>query len=461
MTDILIKNGLVVTIDAQRRIIRDGAVAIEGNTIRAVGKTAEVEASCGKAGRVIDATNRVVCPGFVDAHLHVSNEGPKGYIPKDIAAYPWVMDWVVPINSIMTEEDEYVLSKVVLTEALRTGTTTFFEAGTTKYPAAVAKAVEEIGIRGVVGKFTWDVPREPAVMRQTTKEALRSVEEVVKTYHGKLGGRLSAWVSILGSETQSDELLKGAKALADEMGVGVNMHQSTTEGEVEEFVRNKGKRPIEHFEDLGVLGPNLRLIHMVDVSNREIELLAKYDVKIVNCVTTGLNLGYGVTAIGRFPEMLAKGVCVALGCDGPNCSNTMDMGRAIFLAAGLYKDCRRDTSLVSPEKAWEMGTLDAARSMLMEDQIGSLEVGKKADVILFDRTRPEWYPMLNVVSNMVFGADGKSVETVIVDGKVVVENGKLLAYDEGALFEEMEAIDWEKKIGGALGLRPASTWPVV
>ncbi|MFQ5913563.1 MAG: amidohydrolase family protein [Nitrospinota bacterium] len=461
MTDILIKNGLVVTIDSERRIIQDGAVAILGNTIQAVGKSQEVEAEFGNAGRVIDATRKVVCPGFVDAHLHVSNEGPKGYIPKDIPAFPWVMDWVVPINSIMEEEDEYLLSKVVLTEALRTGTTTFFEAGTTKYPAAVAKAVEEIGIRGVVGKFMWDVPDEPAIMRHTTDEALKVLEDVVNTYHGKAGGRLNVWVSILGSETQSDELLKGAKTLADRLGVGVNMHQSTTEGEVEDFVRNKGKRPIEHFEDLGVLGPNLRLIHMVDVSNREIELLAKYDVKIINCVTTGLNLGYGVTAIGRFPEMIDKGICVALGCDGANCSNTMDMGRAIFLAAGLYKDARRDTSLVSPEKAWEMGTIDAARSMLMEDQIGSLEVGKKADVIIFDRTRPEWYPMLNVVSNMVFGADGKSVETVIVDGQVVVNDGKLLTYEEEALFEEIEAVDWEAKIGAKLGLRPASAWPLV
>jgi len=402
-----------------------------------------------------------VLPGFVDAHLHVSNEGPKGYIPKDIPAGPWVMDWVVPINSIMTAEDEYLLSKLVLAEALKTGTTTFFEAGTTKFPESVARAVEEIGIRGVVGKFVMDVPKGPKNMSFPTPECLRILEDVVRRFHMQAGGRLRAWVSILGCETQSDELLVGAKALADRLGVGVNMHQSTTEDEVKEFIAHKGRRPIEHFEELGVLGPNVRFIHMVDLSNREIELLKKHDCKIVNCVTTGLNLGYGVTAIGRFPEMIAKGITVALGCDGPNCSNHMDMVRAMFLAAGLYKDARRDVSLISPEKALEMATIDAARSMLVETEIGSIEVGKKADLVLFDRDRPEWVPMINPVSNLVFSASGQSVATVMVDGKIVVDGGRLKTLNEAKVYADVERVPWERKIGGKLGLRPQVAWPIL
>ncbi|MFQ5915193.1 MAG: amidohydrolase family protein [Nitrospinota bacterium] len=458
--DIFIAHGLIVTVDRERRIIKDGAIAVRGDRILEVGKTEDLRKKY-EGKKVIDATHRVVLPGLIDSHFHVSNEGPKGYIPDDIPPWPWIFDWVVPINSAMTPEDEYLLSVAILTECVKTGTTTAFEAGTTKYPDQLAKAMEQIGIRGVVGKFAWDRFEEPAIMRSSTKEALDNAERVVEAHHGKANGRVNAWVSILGCGTQSDELLVGAKDLADRLGVGLNMHQSTGPEEVEEFVQEKGKRPIEHFAELGVLDKNVHLIHMVDVTDKEVDLVAKHDVKIVNCTATGLNLGYGLTPLGKFPEMIEKGVCVALGADGANCSNYFDMVRIMYLAAGIYKDARRDTSLIPGEKAIEMATVDGARAMLMEDEIGSLEKGKKADIILFDRRRPEWVPMLNVVSNLVYSADGKSVDTVIIDGNIVVEAGKLMTMDEFAIFDEMEKVDWEKKIKEKTGLPLKSRWPIL
>jgi cytosine/adenosine deaminase-related metal-dependent hydrolase len=155
-----------------------------------------------------------------------------------------------------------------------------------------------------------------------------------------------------------------------------------------------GKRPIEHFEDLGILDKNLRLVHMIDVSNEEIALLKKHDVKVIHCPTTALRLGYGATRIGKFPEMMREGICISLGCDGPNCSNHFDMGVTMYLTAGIYRDSRMDVNLVPAEMAIEMATLNGARSMLMEDQIGSIEPGKKADLILLNAKHPGWVPLI-------------------------------------------------------------------
>ena len=191
------------------------------------------------------------------------------------------------------------------------------------------------------------------------------------------------------------------------------------------------------------------------------DLLAEHDVKIANCTATGLSLGYGLTPLGKFPEMIDKGVCVALGCDGANCSNYFDMVRVMYLAAGLYTDARTERSLIPGEKAIEMGTIDGARAMLMEDEIGSLEAGKKADIILFDRRRPEWVPMLNVVNNLVYSADGKSVDTVIIDGEIVVEGGKLMTLDEFAVYDAMEKVDWARIIEDRTGIPLKTRWPVI
>ena len=200
---------------------------------------------------------------------------------------------------------------------------------------------------------------------------------------------------------------------------------------------------------------------MVDVSDKEVDLLAQHNVKIVNCTATGLSLGYGLTSLGKFPEMIEKGICVALGCDGANCSNYFDMVRVMYLAAGIYTDARMQRSVIPGEKAIEMGTIDGAKAMLMEDQIGSLEIGKKADIILFDRRRPEWVPMLNVVNNLIYSADGKSVDTVIIDGEVVVEGGKLMTLDEFAVYDEMEAVNWEDIIQSRTGIPLKTRWPVI
>jgi 5-methylthioadenosine/S-adenosylhomocysteine deaminase len=456
--DLMLNHALVVTLDDRRRILTDASVVIQSGRIAAVGKTAELRPRYA-AAREIDATDKVVLPGFVDAHLH-TNEGPRGFTPDDVPATPWVRDWIRPIFAALTPEEEYLLSLLVLCEAVKTGTTTFCEGGTIKYPASIARAVQELGIRGNIGKWTWDAVPEPRAFHQTAEQALRSYEEILDTFHGAADGRLSVWVHLTGVGTATDELLVGAKRLADARGVGLSMHQSQHEEEVDEFVARHGRRPMEHFADLGILDRNTRFVHMLAVDEREIALIKEHDVKLVHCVMTAMKLGYGATATGRMPDMVHDGVTVALGCDGANCSNTFDMFRAMFCVAGVYKDNRRDPRWIPAETALEMATLNGAKSLLMEDEIGSLEPGKKADLTICDRKRVEWLPTVNVVNNLVYSADGRSVDTVIVEGQVVVEGGRVQMIDERALYDEVDRIDWARLLHERAGLPLRVRWPV-
>lgn len=454
--DILIENGLLVTVDSQRRIIQDGAIAIQDNKIEDIGKTNEIKQKY-KGIKIINAKNKVVTPGLIDSHLHLT-DGPKGFIPDNVTAESSVVDWILWILACLTPEEEYLLSLLVLTEALKTGTTTFFEGGTIKYVESAVKAIKETGIRGNIGRFTADLINEQKEFKQTPDEAIQIYRENFKTYNGQADGRIMIWIHLIGVGTQSPDLLVKAKNLADELKIGLSMHQSQTPEEVDNYIKRYGRRPIEHLAELGVLDKNVRFIHMIDLSDREIELLKEYEVKLVHCPLTCFRLGYGGTDIGKFHKIIGSDITVALGCDGSNCSNTYDLLRAVYVVAGMYKDRYRDVNYVPAETAFEMATINGAKAMLMEDQIGSLEIGKKADVTIFDKRKPEWLPTVNLMNNLVYSADGKSVDTVIVNGKVVVENQKMVTIDEEALYDEIEKIDWGKIITERTGLVSAPRW---
>ena len=456
--DLIIRGGYVITVDPERRMFRDGAIAIRGDRIAAVDRTRAV-LDAFRAGREIDATGKVVIPGLIDSHMHL-NEGPRGVVPDDIPAIPWIREWMHPIFAALDPDEEYLLARLALAEALKTGTTTVVEGGTVWYPEMAARAALESGARLYLGRRTWDIPQRDPKFRMTTDQALRRCEELIARYHGAGSGRLRIFVHLIGVGTQSDALLMGARELAQRHGLVVSMHQSIAEEEVAEFqASHRGLRPIEHFAEIGALDERLRLIHLIALSQREAELVRATGVKPVHCVTCALRLGYGATAIGRYPELIRAGVPVALGCDGGNCSNFFDMVRAMHLVATLYKDARRDVSLVPAEMAIEMATRNGAISVLAEEELGSIEVGKLADLTLFDTSRLEWQPLTNVVYNLVYAATGASVDTVLVGGQVVVEKGRLTRVDEEALLAEARAKDWRRWLAERAGLPYQQRWP--
>jgi cytosine/adenosine deaminase-related metal-dependent hydrolase len=200
------------------------------------------------------------------------------------------------------------------------------------------------------------------------------------------------------------------------------------------FIEEFGQRPMVHLDELGILAPDVAMTHCVQVDDHEVGIIARRGAHVVHCPTTALKVSYGVTQVGKMPEMKMAGINLAIGTDGNNASNYSDMMRATYLVAGLFKDARQDPQMFPAEIAYEMATLGGAKALQMDDHIGSLDVGKHADVVLHDTERPEWRPLLNVMNQLVWSADGRGVHTVLVGGDVVVEDYRMTTIDESALW---------------------------
>jgi 5-methylthioadenosine/S-adenosylhomocysteine deaminase len=457
--DVVIANAVVVTMNDAREILADGAVAIAGDRIVDVGPTADVDARTVGTER-IDASHHVVVPGLVNAHIHVTGEPlTRGFVPDDVPFEENVFGWLSPLGACATENDERLAAQLAATEMLRTGTTAFLEAGTGWYLDAVAEALVDVGIRARVGRRIWDLPEKPAKFRQTTDAAIANLAAGLERHRSHADGRVKATTILVGHATCSDDLWRAARQLADEYGTGLSFHMSPAPCDPEDFLARTGRRPFEHLDRLGVLAADTTAVHCVHVDESEIEILAARGCNVVHCPTTALKVAYGVTALGKFPEMLTAGVHLCLGTDGNNASNYSDLMRATYLAAGLFKDARRDPTLVPAEQALELATLGGARALLADDEIGSIEVGNRADLVLHDRDRPEWTPLHNVVSQLVWSADGRSVDTVFVDGRKVVDHGHLTTLDEERLFAEAQRAGSD--LVARSGLPDRTRWPIV
>ena len=447
----------LVTVDPERRIIRDGSILIDGQRIVQVGKAAAMQQLT--ADQVIDAREMVVTPGLCNNHMHISYaHATRGIFPDNLDPLVYLSN-VFTLQGAMTEEDEYYTTLLGITELLKYGTTCFLDPGSTKYLDACMQAYEESGCRLVVGEHVTDKPNPLRLPVYSTTEAVRRMEQTIQRYDHRCADRLRAWAMPFDAAFCSDDLLRAAKELADHYGTGVTLHQSNRPGTVRMYLDNYGKRPVEYLEDLGVLGPNMLLSHVLGIDGQEMEAIARTSTRTVMCPTAALKLGSGMTATGLLPEMVQRGICVSLGTDAGNNSNLLETMRAMYLVAVLYKDARGSTDVVPAELALELATLHGARALGLEHEIGSLEVGKKADLVLFDTRRPEWRTLFNPINTLVYNADGRSVHTVIVDGRVVVQNHQACYVDEWDLMTRVQTL------GEALlertGIHFAPRWPVV
>jgi len=457
--DVLVSGWYVVTMNGTRDVLRHGAVAVRGDRIVAVGKAADLERLY-KPTRRIGGDRFVVTPGLVNTHIHITGEPlTRGYVPDDTPFVENVFQWLCPLYAAFDAEEEKLSGQLAAVEMLRSGTTTFLEAGTIRFLDDVVEGLVEVGIRGRVGRWVWDLPPEPSVYRQTTDEAIAHLRHQLNAHRDHADGRIAAWSILVGHTTCSDPLWRAAKALADERGVGLSFHMSPAPLDPDGFIAEFGQRPMEHLAEIGVLDRNVAITHCVRVNDREIDLMAAAGVSVAHCPTTALKVSYGITQVGKMPEMVQKGINVSIGTDGNNASNYSDLMRATYLVAGLFKDARTDPQMFPAEKAFEMATLGGARTMLMDDEIGSLEPGKKADIVLHDCDRPEWRPLLNVMNQLVWSADGRGVHTVLVDGKVVVENGRCVTLDEERLWAEAQRMG--EAITARSGLPDKAKYPVL
>ena len=455
VVDTLIAGATIVTMDAERRIITDGALAIVGDRIAALGKRADIEQGL-DAREIVDGRRFVMTPGFVNGHVHATETLVKGYIPENLGFDEGVWRWSVPLYEGQSPGEQRLAAQLSAVSMLRTGTTCFLEAGTIITLDAVFEGLQETGIRGRVGQ--WVLDRAVSTdQNQTalTDRALRMLEDELTRYPGRDGQRLAAWPVLIGHNTNSDALWRGAKQLADEHGAGISAHMSPVEADPDWYLTHTGKRPIEHLAALGVLGGTVCLTHVVHVDEAEVALLARTGTNVTFCPGAAMKGGFGASGRGRFPEMAAAGVTVMLGTDG---ADHADLMRSITLVAMLFKDARRETALFPAHQALTMATLNGAKALGMNQHIGSLEIGKKADLTLHDTDRPEWQPLLNPIAQLVWSADGRGVHSVWVDGKRVVDNYRCTTIDEDRLYADAQ--DAARSITRRSGLPLVCPWPV-
>ena len=437
--DTLVKAWYVVTMNETRDIVRDGAVAIKDGLIVEVGKFSELETKF-DAKETLGGDRFVLTPGMVNTHIHITGEPlTRGYVPDATPFEENVFEWLCPLYSVYTAEEERLSAQLASVEMLKSGTTTFLEAGTIRFLDDVFEALEEVGIRGRLGRWIWDLPPEPDVYKQDTDESISLLQYQLDKYKNIANGRLGAWSTLVGHTTCSDPLWKAARDLATEHETGMSFHMSPAKLDPDFFVSEFGHRPMVHLDELGVLDDDVVMTHCVQVDDKEISVMAKTGVHVSHCPTTALKVSYGVTQVGKIPEMKMAGINVAIGTDGNNASNYSDLMRATYLVAGLFKDSRQDPQMFPAEIAYEMATLGGAKAMQLEEEIGSLEKGKKADLVLHDTDRPEWRPLLNVMNQLVWSADGRGVHTVLVDGVKVVEEGRVTAFDEEKFYADCQS----------------------
>jgi cytosine/adenosine deaminase-related metal-dependent hydrolase len=458
MADLIISNGTLVTMNPDRVIITDGAVAVEGNRIVAVGKSDEVAADH-SAPLTIDASERLIIPGLIDGHNHPFQYLSKG-IGDDVDIMTWLYRRVYPYEAAVTAEEAYIGALGNYAQMIRSGTTCFNDPG--GYHAdSLAQAASDIGIRGIINRSTRDIADDdvpiPEAHFEDRETALAESEALINRWNGAADGRLRAWTSLRYIPNCSDELCRAVKDLADRTGVGIHTHVAAVMGENELITEKFGKRSLQRYYDLGLFAPNLYCIHMGYPNEQEVTWLADHDVKVAHCPSASMHGSYGVIQNKMMPVMAEAGISIALGTDSATAGRFLDMVRVMYLAACAHKDAYADPLKMGARKALEMATIEGARACLWEDEIGSLEVGKKADIVVVDMGGLHWVPDLDPVNSLVYAANGADVETVVIDGRVVMRDRILQTVDERMLRREI--VQAGAAIHDRAGLASASPWP--
>ncbi len=435
--DLLISGGTVVTMDGSRRIIDGGAVAVRGDTILAVGTRAELEARF-DAAQQIDAGGMIVMPGLINGHQHAAMTLFRG-LADDLPLNDWLEKYIFPAEAKNVTEDFVVWgTRLGVLEMLRGGTTTYLDMY--YFEDAVARVTKEAGMRAVLAETIIDFP---APDNKTTAQAFAYTEDFLKHWKGDL--LITASVGPHSIYTCSVKTLQESAALARRYHAPIQIHLAEAPFELDQSRAKHGATPVGYLERIGVLGPDVIGAHCIWVDAGDIALLAEHGVGCIHNPSSNMKTASGVSPV---VDMIAGGMHEGLGTDGAASNNDLDMFREMDLAAKLQKISRGDPRALPAQQVVEMATIGGAHAVHMEKKIGSLEPGKKADLILIRTDAPHATPLYNVYSQLVYALKAADVDTAIIGGRIVMEHRKMLTLNENEILEK--AREFAKRTSASL-----------
>ncbi|MEM2897513.1 MAG: amidohydrolase [Candidatus Bathyarchaeia archaeon] len=444
MANIIIKDGTIITLDKNRRILRNGCLVIEGNRIIEVLSGKELTSKY-SSDIEIDAKGKVVLPGLINTHTHMFQDLLRGP-GDDRELMTWLSEMLYPVAKELSVSDVLAGAYLGCVEMIKTGTTCVLDnhhVNTGEEAIeSVIKAMKETGIRGMVARGIkertkrceiWKIP--DYLFQFTPEEEVKITEKLMKKWNNDPGKMVKVCPGPTAIFNCGPKLFLELKRLSDEYGVPIHTHVAESPEEVKSTLEDYGKREIEFLDDVGVLNDRFHVVHGVWINEREIELMAISGAHHIHCPVSNMYLASGVAPIRKLIE---KGVNVALATDGPASNNNQDMFGVMKATALLQKVSTLDPTSITCEQVLEMATINGAKALGLENEIGSIEVGKKADIIIVDLNKPHSAPVHRPVSSIVYSALGSDVETVIVDGKIIMENYEIKTVDEKKIMSDAE-----------------------
>ena len=439
---ILIEGAVIVTVDPRRRVIEGGSILVEE------GKIAEVKAGApsGPARRAelkIQAKGMAVMPGLIDTHMHLAQSLLRG-CADDLSLVDWLKKRVWPLQGSFTEADGRVSAELSMLEMLKSGTTSFVGVDVvSRYGFdGIAKSVSKAGMRGALAKTIMDSPgygRKGSIMPPGLVEdkdaTIREAKSMIRKYNRSKNDLVRTWVAPRSLGGCSEGLYKEVAELARESDTRVTMHLAEVREDVKYAKKNFDATPFEFIEMVGLAGPRSLFAHMVWLNDTDIKRVARTKSNVAHCPSSNLKLASGIPKI---PELIGAGANVGLGCDGAPCNNSHDMIREMKLAAVIQKARLLNPQTMPAGAVLEMATVRGARALGMESEVGSIEVGKRADLVLVDLRKPHLTPYRDIMSNLVYSAMGSDVDSVMVDGRLLMRKGKALTLDEERILGEAQ-----------------------
>lgn len=426
----LIKNIEIITMDKEDRQYADGVILYNGDTIEYVGPSSEMNQNVEAGGtdelEVIDGKGMLALPGFINAHTHIAMTAFRGYADGQ-PLWEWLSETIWPMEARLEPGDTYWLSLLGAAEMISAGVTSFLDMY--MFMTDTARAVSECGMRAVLSRALTGPDKE-------TKQRYKEVEELAQ-WENQAEGRIHTMIAPHAVYTCSPELLQDCIRLAEKYQVGIHIHMSETAKEVADCVEEYGRTPAAHLHNLGLFELPVVAAHCVHLTDEDMDLMAKHNVKAVHCPASNMKLASGFSPVS---QMLERGINVSLGTDGAASNNNLSIWKEMSLASLIAKGYTGNAEALPPKTAMEMASINGAEALMLQDEVGSLEIGKKADIQLIDTTGPHYYPKENSLVHLVYSGYSSDVSTVIINGRMVMKDRNLTTIDLNKVISEVDKI---------------------